>query len=99
MIGFISYFIVPTAVFLTLVKLNNKQRWLTARIRSSDYWTKNGKSIDKVFFWMLVFFSFLLWWIFIPVMVIVLAVSKIINWITNGEGAIPVNKEDSRYRY
>lgn len=96
MITFLSYFIVPTAVFLAAVKLNNKRRWLTSRVRGSDYWTQNGKSIDKILFWFFVVLFFVLWWIAIPLIAVALGVSWIIHWLTNGEGAVPVSKETNR---
>lgn len=92
----ISYFIVPTAIFLTLVKLNNKHRWLTARIRGSDYWTKNGTAIDRNEFRFGVAIFFVLWWIVIPMMVVSFGISCLIKWITNGDGWIPISDDNRR---
>lgn len=100
MIAFLSYFIVPTAIFLTLVKLNHKRRWLTARVRGDDYYTKSGKNIDKTFFWIGVVVFFLFWPVVLPISLAALGVIWMINWLTNGEGAIPLNKQierESRY--
>lgn len=98
MFSFLSYFIVPTAVFLAAVKLNNKRRWLTARVGEDwffdDYYTKGGAKIPKPMFWLIVFATFLLWWIVIPIMLAVFLFSLVIKWLTNGEGVVP--KESSR---
>ena len=101
MISFLSYFIVPTAIFLALVKLNNKRRWLTAR-RDGDYRTPNGKEVDKIMFWFGVVIFFALWPVALPILSIALAMAGAVHWLTNGEGAIPMNKIDQyndRNRY
>jgi hypothetical protein len=100
MIALISYFIVPTAIFLTLVKLNHKRRWLTARLHGGDYFTKSGKDIDKIIFWAGVALFFAIWPVALPILLIILGILWFINYITNGEGAIPLNKpteRESRY--
>ena len=101
MISFLSYFIVPTVIFLALVKLNNKRRWLTAR-RDGDYRTAKGKEVDKIMFWCGVVVFFLFWPLALPILMVGLAMMWAVHWLTNGEGAIPMNKIDQyndRNRY
>jgi hypothetical protein len=86
----ISYFVVPTVIFLTLVKLNSKRCWLTAKSYNKDtYWTKNNLPIDKVIFWWAVFVFFVFWWVVIPLMLLAFGVYQLIQWITNGKGVVP----------
>jgi len=100
MITFISYFIVPTVIFLALVKLNTKRNWLTAKSYNHDnyenYWTKNNKHVDKVIFWLAVFVFFVLWWVVIPLMLVVFGVYQLIQWITNGKGVVPISDDNRR---
>jgi hypothetical protein len=91
MITFLSYFIVPTAIFLALVKLNTKRNWLTAKYYNPyNYWTKNNKPVDKVIFWWAVFMFFVLWWVTIPCILVAFGVYQLIQWITNGKGVVPI---------
>lgn len=104
MIAFLSYFIVPTAVFLAAVKLNNKRRWLTSRVRGYDYyWTKNGISVDKDTFWFLVVIFFAMWPILVPIIIVVTGLARLVRWITNGEGVVPIGdapaRDDKHNRY
>ena len=96
MIGLISYFIVPTVIFLTFVKLNNKRRWIVRPKMSytGEYKYKDGSSIDPLLFWIFVFGFFLLWWVIIPLIAIILVFSWVTHWITNGEGIIPTDDTD-----
>jgi len=96
----ISYFIVPTAIFLVLVKLNSKRCWLTAKSYNKDeYWTKNNKPVDKAIFWFAVCMFFVLWWVMIPCMLVAFGVYQLIQWITNGKGVVPIadKKSDGRH--
>jgi len=98
MITFLSYFIVPTSIFLTLVKLNNKRRWIVNK--RSDYLTKNGFEVDKVLFWVFTTVFFIFWPIVIPTIIVILGVLWAIHWLTNGEGVIPSDNyknRDNRY--
>jgi hypothetical protein len=94
MIGFFSYFIVPTVIFLTFVKLNNKRRWIVRSKMSYEYKYKDGSSIDPLLFSIFVFAFFLSWWAIIPVIAIILVFSWVTHWITNGEGIIPTDDTD-----
>jgi len=97
--GFLLYFLVPTVIFLTLVKLNTKRHWLTAKSYNKDtYWTKNNLPIDKVNFWFSVFIFFVLWWVTIPLMLLVFGVYQLIQWITNGKGVVPISDERLKNR-
>jgi hypothetical protein len=53
MISFLSYFIVPTVLFLTFIKLNHRYRWIVEAVgRDSEYYTLFGKhEIFFLFFW------------------------------------------------
>ena len=94
----ILYFVVPTAIFLTLVKLNAKRHWLTAKCYNhySYYWTKNNLPIDQILFWWAVVLFFVLWWVVIPLMLVVYAVYQLIQWITNGKGVVPISDDNRR---
>jgi len=95
----ISYFVVPTAIFLTLVKLNSKRCWLTSKSYNKDtYWTKNNLPIDKVIFWWAVFVFFVFWWVVIPLMLLAFVGYQLIQWITNGKGVVPISNERSKNR-
>jgi len=95
----ISYFVVPTVIFLTLVKLNSKRCWLTAKSYNKDtYWTKNNLPIDKVIFWFAVCTFFVLWWVEIPLMLLAFVVYQLIQWITNGKGVVPLSDERLKNR-
>ena len=92
----ISYFVVPTVIFLTLVKLNTKRNWLTAKSYNHySYWTKNNLPIDQIIFWWAVFVFFVLWWVVIPLTLVVFGVYQLIQWITNGKGVVPIANEKS----
>lgn len=92
----ISYFVVPTVIFLTLVKLNTKRNWLTAKSYNHyNYWTKNNLPVDKTIFWWAVFVFFVLWWVVIPLTLVVFGVYQLIQWITNGKGVVPIANEKS----
>ena len=102
MISFLSYFIVPTVIFLALVKLNNKHRWLTASRNGFEYRTKSGKEVYKNLFWLCVVVFFAFWPVVLPILIVALAMAWAVHWLTNGEGAIPMNKIDQyndRNRY
>ena len=95
----ISYFIVPTVIFLVLVKLNTKRCWLTAKSYNKDeYWTKNNKPVDKAIFWFAVCMFFVLWWVMIPCMLVAFGVYQLIQWITNGKGVVPITNERLKNR-
>jgi amino acid transporter len=95
----ISYFIVPTVIFLVLVKLNTKRNWLTAKSYDKvEYWTKNNKPVDKAIFWFAVFVFFVFWWVMIPLMLLAFGVYQLIQWITNGKGVVPISNEQSKNR-
>ena len=95
----ISYFVVPTVIFLTLVKLNSKRCWLTAKSYNKDtYWTKNNLPIDKVIFWWAVFVFFVFWCVVIPLMLLAFVVYQLIQWITNGKGVVPLSDERLKNR-
>jgi hypothetical protein len=94
MITFLSYFIVPTAIFLVLVKLNNKRRWIVSSngiCGHYNYFTKNGREVDKIIFWFITTLYFVFWPIFIPVMCTILGIFYAVRWLTNGEGVIPTD--------
>lgn len=95
----ILYFVVPTVIFLTLVKLNTKRHWLTAKsYNKGEYWTKNNLPIDKTIFWWAVFVFFVFWWVMIPLMLLAFGVYQLIQWITNGKGVVPISNERSKNR-
>lgn len=96
MIGFFSYLIVPTVIFLTFVKLNNKRRWIVRSKTSYEYTykCKDGSDIDPLLFYISVFVFFMLWWAIIPLIAIILVFSLVTHWLTNGEGIIPTDDKD-----
>ena len=98
MIGFFSYLIVPTVIFLTFVKLNNKRRWIVRSKTSYEYTykCKDGSDIDPLLFYISVFVFFMLWWAIIPLIAIILVFSLVTHWLTNGEGIIPTDDKDYR---
>lgn len=97
MIANIIYFTIPTAIFLAFAKLNSKHRWIIANRRNAlKYYTDNGVEIYKTFFWFVVFVFFFFWPVMLPGSMIALAIIRVINWITKGEGIIPMEKNDRR---
>ena len=96
MIAFLSYFAVPAAVFLLLVKLNHKYEWLVKRPHDDEnYFFGKNKRLWMPFFWMLTFLFFTLWWVMIPLGIVSVGISILINKITSGKGIIPIRSRSN----
>jgi ABC-type Fe3+ transport system permease subunit len=80
----VYYFLISTALVVTLFLLNKKYRYITRRENDSyAYYAKDGKNIEKVSFWVFVFFFFLLWIIIIPMLLVLLGGDWLLNKISD----------------
>jgi len=91
MISFLSYFIVPTVLFLTFIKLNHRYRWIVKAVGrySEDYTLFNKYDIFAPFFWIYWAILFIAWPIIMPLSVVFVTVYGLCRWATNGKSIIP----------
>lgn len=82
------YFSIIVVLFLVLVKLNHKYRWITRGNCEYEYRFKNGYdflNLDKMFFWIAFVTCLLLWPLTLICFILIILVKK----FTNGKGIIP----------
>lgn len=91
MISFLSYFIVPTVLFLTFIKLNHRYRWIVkSHFYGGDYTLFGKHEIFSGFFWIYWLCLFVFWPIFLPISVFLVTIYGLCRvWATNGKSIIP----------
>jgi len=96
MISLLSFFIVPTILFVVFIKLNHKYKWLVTdpHYRKNSYIIKKtNEAIDKLVFWFFVIAFFVTWPVMLPIIGLFVFVSFIIKLLLNSKSIIPTDDE------